>query len=99
MSQTLIRAPLESRFNGIPPEFLRLCNISSTSSGIDNPYHPMALELAQILYPNFPMDNIFLGICYFISSMPGHFKSLLEDKDPRALLLLACWYAKVVRDG
>lgn len=59
----------------------------------------MALELAQILYTNFPMDNIFLGICYFISSMPGHFKSLLEDKDPRALLLLACWYAKVVRDG
>lgn len=94
-SQTYTETLLDFRFTGIPPEFLRLYNIYSPTNGIDNPYLPVALGLAQILYTECPMNNSFVGFCFFISSMPGHFKILLEDKDPRALLLLACWYAKV----
>lgn len=74
-----------------------LCNITdSTSTPDSNPYHSAAHTLVA-LQPIPCTSSTILKFLAFITHMHPAFISLLERKDPRALLLLACWYSKVCR--
>lgn len=79
---------------GIPEPFVRLCALDDRSTAQTSPYYASLRVLAPLLAVECTPATVvrFLG---FISHMQPAFKRLLELKDPRALLLLAYWYAKV----
>lgn len=71
----------------------------TTSSGLvaaNNPYYKPAMILARLLHATCDGNNIleFFG---FIMHMGPEMKALLEQKDAKALLLMAYWYAKLYR--
>ena len=78
----------------LPREFIKLYGFDATPTTDNNPYHAAASALAQSLNIDY-IQTIILNFLYFISNMRPEYKRLLEQKDPRALLLLAYWYAKV----
>jgi hypothetical protein len=78
----------------LPSEFIKLYGLDATSTPNNNPYYAAASSLAQSLNVDCIQSTILNFLC-FISYMRLDYKGLLERKDPRALLLLACWYAKV----
>ena len=83
-----------SWLGALPSEFVKLYGLDATSTTDNNPYHAAASALAQTL--NIDCDySTIMNFLFFISRMRPDYKRLLERKDPRALLLLAYWYAKV----
>ncbi|PWY69050.1 hypothetical protein BO70DRAFT_432548 [Aspergillus heteromorphus CBS 117.55] len=74
----------------IPPEFVRLYRLDTTS-----PYHAVAIGVARALYHDQAVITTILGFVTFCSTMDDGFRRLLLARDPRALLLLACWYRQV----
>lgn len=78
----------------LPPEFIQLCGLDATSTSDNNPYHAVASDLAKSLHSGCQLTTI-LSFLSFIMSMPPEYKSLLKQKDPCALLLLAYWFAKM----
>ncbi|KAJ5084825.1 hypothetical protein NUU61_009404 [Penicillium alfredii] len=77
----------------IPPEFVRLCYLDRSESRHENPYFTAVAVLARLLQP--PKDNqpLIPRFLIFLWLMEPAFKGLLHCKDPRALLILASWYA------
>ena len=73
-----------------------LCNLSDTSNTDNNPYHTVVYVLSALLKVDCNHSNALIFLS-FIGYMNPDYKALLEGKDPRALLLLAYWYAKVCR--
>jgi hypothetical protein len=86
--------PTMLELDALPSELVRLCGLDATSTTDNNPYYAAASVLASLM-------NIECNRCTipkflsFISYTHPDYKRLLERKDPRALLLLAYWYAKV----
>lgn len=79
---------------GIPPKLARVCNIDESSSAEDNPYFGAVHVLAQL--ERLPRDQLTAtGCLVFTRHMQQLFKSLLLEKDPTALLLMALWYRRV----
>lgn len=77
----------------LPEEFYSLCNLTASSTASSNPYHIAASIIAQLLPHHINDDNTLLFLP-FISQLDPQYKRLLEEKDPRAMLLLVWWYAK-----
>jgi hypothetical protein len=78
----------------LPSDFIKFYGLDATSAADNNPYHAPASALAQSLNID-SILHIILSFLFFIGGIRPDYKRLLERKDPRALLLLACWYAKV----
>lgn len=79
----------------LPSELIALCGLGFGLSNVENnPYHAPASSLAQALESD-SKQIIILNFTAFMMNMPRDFRTLLEQKDPRALLLLAYWYAKI----
>jgi hypothetical protein len=86
----------------LPPEIFRLCNLNSSISNgddTDNPYQWAAGRLAMVLASDSAPQIAVLGFLMLIGAMRPDFKQLLMEKDPRALLLLAWWFAKANQLG
>lgn len=79
---------------GIPPEFIQLCGLETTSSVHNNPFYAAVRVLALLLHIECDQSTTGKQLS-FLTHMQPEFKILLEHKDPRALLLMAYWYAKV----
>lgn len=79
---------------GLPSTFIQLYGLGAPLNTENSPYHATALALAQSLNVHCKYSTI-LNFLSFIKHIRPDYKRLLECKDPRALLLLACWYAKV----
>ena len=85
--------PAELDRSPVPPAFIRLFGLSRASPGVDHaPYRDAAVEVARALYTDRPPLITMLSFVHFLRTMTPRFKRLLLDRDPRALLLLACWY-------
>ena len=85
-----------------PPELSRLYNLSEATPNTDESCDPLqwaAGRLALVLAADGAPHAVVLGFVLLISAMRPDFKQLLEHKDPRALLLLAWWYAKINQTG
>ena len=78
----------------LPSEFIKLYGLDASSTTDNNPYHAAASILARLLNISCNHSTI-VKFLSFINDIPPDYKRLLERKDPRALLLLAYWYAKV----
>ena len=82
-------------FSPLPAELLHLLALSPTcSSPTTNPYRAAASALAQCVRIDHGIP-IIVSFLSFISNLQPGYKKLLEVKDPRGLLVLAWWYAKV----
>lgn len=78
----------------LPSELLILCGLDSMLATNSNPYFAAASTLAQAWNTDC-IQTIFLNFFCFITTTSPEYRDLLENKDHRALLLLAYWYAKV----
>lgn len=85
--------PDEPDLGALPVEIIKFLGLGHPVLG-DDPYLPVALSLAQILHSDGIMPIIF-GFLSFTGKMSVEFRALLKQKDVRALLLLAYWYAKL----
>ncbi|KAL9116260.1 MAG: hypothetical protein Q9227_000631 [Pyrenula ochraceoflavens] len=102
LSTTISSHVLSSLSSTCPPEFLTLydLHLNNTSTPgppptkVRNPYHATATALLNLL-PLPCNQSTILKFLHFITYVDPPFKSLLERKDPKALLLLAYWYAKI----
>ncbi|PYH88703.1 hypothetical protein BO71DRAFT_403637 [Aspergillus ellipticus CBS 707.79] len=83
--------------SNVPPEFGRLYQLDTAypSSADGSPYYTAAIGVARALYHDQSIIDIVLGFVACCSTMDSRFRSLLLARDARALLLLACWYAKI----
>lgn len=78
----------------LPSELIKLYGFDATSTTDNDPYYAAASALAPLMNIECNHSTI-LKFLSFISYVHPDYKRLLERKDPRALLLLAYWYAKV----
>lgn len=80
--------------NLILSALVRLCDLSASSNSESNPYHAAVYNLAPLLDLECNQHTLLRFLSY-ISYMNPKFQDLLEEKDPRAMILLAYWYAKM----
>ena len=94
MHQSWDLSSIGSELESIPPAFIQLCGLENPSTACDNPYRAPMRALAPLLHIECNQSTVpnFLS---FICGLQTDFKRLLEQKDPRALLMLAYWYAKI----
>ncbi|MCJ1388762.1 hypothetical protein MMC18_001611 [Xylographa bjoerkii] len=86
--------PADPGLDALPPEFVMLYGFDTTSAANNNPYYAAASSIAQVLDLTCGY-TISMSFMMFIMKMQLEYKHLLARKDPRALLLLAYWYAKI----
>jgi hypothetical protein len=87
--------PMEGTI-GIPDTLASLCQLNNTSTADNNPYFNPAHAISQLR--KIPDSQVTTGHTQlFVRTITGPFKSLLEEKDPVALLLLFLWYQKTSR--
>lgn len=80
---------------GVPQAFIDLFKLDDTSTAENNPYFEQVHILSSVLTlpPEQPTIVRFLS---FMNTVHSPFRELMKKKDPRALLLLAYWYATVI---
>ncbi|CZR67965.1 related to ECM22 Sterol regulatory element binding protein, member of the fungus-specific Zn[2]-Cys[6] binuclear cluster family of transcription factors [Phialocephala subalpina] len=79
---------------GIPPDFAAVFDLCGWVSAKTSPYYTQVHILISLLPIPCERGSIIRFLA-FIGHMQEDFKRLLRERDPRALLLLAYWYAKV----
>lgn len=80
-----------------PLKFVQLFELGNLSTLPNNPYYTAVQTIVSILFvPYSRADSI--NIFGFLRYMQPTFELLLEQKDPRSLLLMAYWYSKL-REG
>ncbi|KAI9644238.1 hypothetical protein NHQ30_007593 [Ciborinia camelliae] len=82
------------RLETLPQAFLTIFDLHPSSNSDDNPYHLVASLLSDIIDVDDAI-TVIMKFWTFVSSMHPQFKSLLLQKEPRALLLQAYWLGKV----
>lgn len=83
--------PPTSSLEGIPPAFVQLYDLESV--GV-NPYEYAVRALVPLL--QIECDDLTLSKFFgFIMHFEPAFLALVVEKDPRALVLMALWYAKI----
>jgi hypothetical protein len=82
------------RIDDIPRDFVKLYNLTEYSNADNDPYYSAVGHLALLLHLPCTRDHIGSFITWIAHLKPA-FKSLLENKDARAMLLLAYWFMKI----
>ena len=91
--ERLISSP-EPDWTSLPDGFYELFELSNVSGGSKNPYYAGAVAIAEILRRELCETN-FIPHISFPSILDDRIRALLHQKDPRAMLLLLYWYAKI----
>lgn len=82
-------------FETLLPCLTKLYNFDASADGSDDPYHTACSIIVRLL----PMKCTHANILWFLSFL-GHmapaYRQLLHKKDPKAILLLAWWYAEML---
>ncbi|PTB65025.1 hypothetical protein BBK36DRAFT_1203920 [Trichoderma citrinoviride] len=82
--------------DALPKAFYTVFNLSSSPEDIlGNPYHSPCSILATIWNIRINDDNVIFFLS-FITQIDPRYRSLVEEKDPRALLLLLYWHSIVM---
>ncbi|KAL6859481.1 hypothetical protein J3F83DRAFT_749073 [Trichoderma novae-zelandiae] len=80
----------------LPKLFYTLFNLSSSSADVsENPYHSPCSILATLWNMPINDDNVLFFLS-FITQIDPAYRSLVEEKDPGALLLLLYWHSIVM---
>lgn len=78
--------------DGIPQPLVELCDLNELSSAKNNPYHTAVRILSTLLDRSHSGSLRFLAL---INTAGPGFEALLEQRDPRALTLMAIWFGLV----
>lgn len=81
----------------LPLPFIRLYGLDDNIGEV-NHYRPALVRLARVLDPKCHPVQVVMDFWAFTNMSP-EFKALLDDRDPRALLILAYWYMRVNQLG
>ncbi|UKZ78842.1 hypothetical protein TrVFT333_006588 [Trichoderma virens FT-333] len=81
--------------DSLPRLFYKVFNLSGTSSPETNPYHGACAILSTLWNQPINDHNVILFLS-FITQIDPCYRSLIEEKDTRALLLLLYWHSIVV---
>ncbi|KAK1241965.1 hypothetical protein MKX07_007788 [Trichoderma sp. CBMAI-0711] len=82
--------------DALPKAFYTVFNLSSSPKDIvKNPYHSPCSILATLWNTPIDDDNV-LYFLSFITQIDPSYRALVEEKDPRALLLLLYWHTLVM---
>lgn len=84
--------------NQLPLPFIRLYNLSDTTTDETNHYRDAIVRLARVLDPLCHPVQVIMEFWGF-TNMTAEFKTLLGNRDPRALLILAYWYMRASQLG
>ncbi|KAM3065319.1 hypothetical protein ACMFMG_004297 [Clarireedia jacksonii] len=84
----------ESRLENLPLAFKPLYGLNTTSNVDNNPYH-LALSLLADTMNIRDAPTVILLFWSFVCTMRPGYKCLLFQKEPKAILLLSWWLAKV----
>ncbi|TFA97802.1 hypothetical protein CCMA1212_010527 [Trichoderma ghanense] len=80
----------------LPKALYTVFHLTSSSGDIaENPYHSPCSILAALWNIPIDDDNV-LYFLSFITQMDPSYRALVEEKDPRALLLLLYWHSMVM---
>lgn len=88
--------------NNLPPAFIRLFNLANHDSLQDDsidPHYTIGVQVAEVVFVDCPIYVTILSFVSFVSGISSEVRGLLEAKDPRMLLALALWYAKLYQVG
>ena len=86
--------PPTTGIEGIPSALVRLCKLDESSTAANNPYFKQVHALSQL--QKIPQGQANLGRAMsFLGHMQRSFVTLLQEKEPVALLVLAAWYVEV----
>lgn len=77
-------------------DFVDMFDLGPTSTRYDNPYYRSAMVVARLLHIECDGNNI-LEFFSFMMHLGPELRSLLDNKDAKALLLVVYWYAKLYR--
>ncbi|KAF4991064.1 hypothetical protein FGRMN_8089 [Fusarium graminum] len=77
----------------LPDIFYPMFDLGPSSTAENNPYHIAVSLLAQLL-PHKIDDNTIIHFLTFLSQLDPRYRQLLEEKDAKAMVLLAWWYTK-----
>lgn len=79
---------------GLHPGLADICEIDESTTEENNPYHWILRMLSPLL--NLPTNKAhFTKLCTFMGRLEPDYTNLLLAKDPRAMLLLSYWLAKM----
>lgn len=95
MKQTFsqfMEKPPARELHELQDEFVDLCHLRSLSDPQKSPYYYAISTLAGLRYLKCNRASVPFWL-KFIGFMEPEFRKLLERKDPRALTLIAHWYA------
>lgn len=79
---------------GLPPLLVELCDLDEWSNASNSPYHAAVRCLSWLLPIECTFTNV-LSFMTFAGSMTKWYRDHLQQKDPRALLLLGIWYSRM----
>ncbi|KAK2803342.1 hypothetical protein FQN50_007001 [Emmonsiellopsis sp. PD_5] len=82
---------------GLHPGLAELCEIEETTTGSTNPYH-WPLRMLSPMLPLQPNKYSYSKLITFIGRLMPPYTDLLLKKDPRALLILSYWLAKMCEE-
>ena len=82
----------EPGIEGLPPAFVRLCELDGSSTSHTDPYHKILRHLTPLLVMKLSPKNMN-KIFAFGGRLHTTFRPLVMQKDIRALLLLSWWLA------
>lgn len=83
------------RPHALPALFYSVFNLGPSSTADNNPYHVACALISQLL-PVGPKPENVHHFFSFLSQIDTRFQMLLQDKDPRAMILLLYWMCKMV---
>lgn len=90
-TQSMKRPPLRD-LSELAPDFIALCSLDEPLAYSRNPYYS-AVSILSDLWGSINTREMTGRYISFLGLMSREFKSLLDCKDPRALLIFAYWYA------
>ena len=79
---------------GLPLDFVRLCNMNELSSTKNNSYFAAVHHLAPLLKADCDPINATKYMA-FLCRLTPEFRDLLRMKDPKALLIFGYWYGQM----
>ncbi|PGG99003.1 hypothetical protein GX51_06501 [Blastomyces parvus] len=82
---------------GLHPGLADLCEIDETTTVESNPYH-WPLRMLSPLLPLKPDRHNFGKLITFMGRLEPAYTKLLQEKDPRALLILSYWLGKMCEE-
>lgn len=86
------KSSTSSELSILPSDLVNICGLDQVAND-SNPYHAVAATFAKSL--NADYVSAVLSFLVLINNIPQEYKLLLKQKEPVALLLLSCWYAKL----